>query len=65
MTGSELRAIRIRLGLTQAELARILRLANDGKRSVRSWEAGHHPISGPVSVVMEALADGKIQQAPR
>lgn len=58
LTPEEVRAARIRLGLTQHQLACLLRMGADGKRAVRRWESGDRPISGPASVVLEALLDG-------
>lgn len=70
MTPAEVRAARLALGMTQAELAAKLRLASDGKRTVRHWETdgGKYQVSGPASVAIElmlaireldALANGK------
>lgn len=67
MTGDELRAARATLGsmwglerpLHMAELGRALRLmGRDPGASVRDWERGHTPISGPVSVAVEAMLSG-------
>lgn len=41
MTGTDLRDLRSRLGLTQAALASALGVTD---RTVRMWEAGHHAI---------------------
>lgn len=57
----EIRAARRQLGVTQSGLAAMLRLANpdaNGKRTVRNWETGATPISGPASVALEALLSG-------
>lgn len=61
MTPVAVYAARRQLGLTQSGLAAILRLANpdtNGKRTVRNWETGATPISGPASVALEALLSG-------
>jgi DNA-binding transcriptional regulator YiaG len=58
MTPAAVKAARLALGMTQAELAATLRLAGDGKRSIRQWEKGTYPIGGPASVVIEALLTG-------
>jgi DNA-binding transcriptional regulator YiaG len=58
MTPAAVKAARLALGMTQAELAATLRLAGDGKRSIRHWEKGTYPISGPASVAIEALLTG-------
>jgi len=66
MTGQEIRAARAKLGklwglnrpLHASELARALRLhGRDPGSTVLSWEAGS-PISGPVSVAVEAMLTG-------
>lgn len=56
MTPTEFKAIRNRAGLTQSQLARLLRVA--GPRIVRKWELGEREISGPVSLLMEMLDSG-------
>jgi len=58
MNPHEVRDARRALGLTQHELAVLLRMGGDGKRSVRRWEAGDREISGPASVAIEALLTG-------
>ena len=58
MSPNEVRDARRALGLTQHELAVLLRMGGDGKRSVRRWEAGDREISGPASVAIEALLTG-------
>lgn len=60
MTPAEVRAARAYLNLTQADLARILRMGADGRRTIRSWETevGKWPITGPASVALEALLTG-------
>lgn len=56
MSPEEVKAARLELGLTQAELAERLRLsgANAGD-TVRSWESGKRPISGPAQVAIEYM----------
>jgi DNA-binding transcriptional regulator YiaG len=49
---------RQQLGLTQRELAALLRMGRNGERQVRRWEDGDVPISGPASVALEALLSG-------
>jgi DNA-binding transcriptional regulator YiaG len=58
MTPEQVREARKALGLTQHQLAVLLRLGTDGKRAVRRWETGDRPISGPASVGLDALLDG-------
>ena len=57
MTPTEFAQCRRTLGLTQSELARLLRLAGSGARSIRHYEAGTKPVPGPVSVVLDILAN--------
>lgn len=49
MTPEHLRSFRHSLGLSQAEFARMLGVANG--RTVRRWEAGEISIPGPVAVI--------------
>ena len=58
MSPRKIRSARLSMGLTQHELAVLLRMGGDGKRSVRRWEAGDREISGPASVAIEALLTG-------
>ena len=67
MTPEQLREARGTLGemwglnrpLHMSELGRALRLqGRDPGASVRDWERGHTPISGPVSVAVEAMLSG-------
>jgi len=67
MTPADLRDARAVLGsmwglgrpLHMSELGRALRLAGrDPGASVRDWERGHTPISGPVSIAVEAMLAG-------
>lgn len=53
MTPAEIRAIRQRYGLSQTELAALLRISDI--RTVRRWEKGEVPISGPASIVLELM----------
>lgn len=54
MTSDEFKSIRLRAGLTQAQLAVHLRI--DDLRTIRRYEAGERAISGPVTLLMEQLA---------
>ncbi len=67
MTGNDLREARATLGqrwglnrpLHMAEMGRILRLkGRDPGASVRDWERGHTPISGPAEIAVEAMLAG-------
>lgn len=53
MKPSELKAIRQRYGLSQSKLAELLRVSD--MRTVRRWEAGEVPISGPASIILELM----------
>jgi DNA-binding transcriptional regulator YiaG len=58
MSPTEVKFARHTLGMTQDQLAKILRMGTDGKRAIRRWEAGDREISGPASVAIQALLDG-------
>lgn len=59
MTPEEVAAARKRLGLTQAELASWLELEGvHAKDTVRKWESGARPISGPARVAIKAFLAG-------
>jgi DNA-binding transcriptional regulator YiaG len=49
----ELRAARIALGMNQRELAEALLLS--GEATIRSWESGRRPISGPAQVAIRLM----------
>lgn len=53
MTPLEFKAARLALGLSQKEMAEALRVASEA--TIRSWESGRRPISGPVSVAVELM----------
>ena len=58
MMPDDVRDARRAMGLTQHDLAVLLRMGGDGKRAVRRWEAGDRHISGPASVAIEAMLTG-------
>lgn len=58
MTPTELKAIRLAHGLTQTQLARLLRISDI--RTIRRWEKGDVPVSGPASIVVELLGSGEL-----
>ena len=60
MTPAEILAIRKRYGLSQTELAALLRIRD--LRTVRRWEKGEVPISGPASIVLELMDTGELPQ---
>src|SRR5690606_2237375 len=60
MTGSELHAARSRLGLSRADLARVL---SAGENTVRRWEIGKDPVSFRARDTIreiEAVTDGVV-----
>ncbi len=54
LTGEEIRAVRIHLGLTQKEFAD---LVNVSVKTVERWEAGDRPVVGPVVALAKILGD--------
>ena len=58
MIGGEVKAIRKRAGLSQTRLAALLRI--EAIRTIRRWEQGDVPISGPASIVLELLDAGEL-----
>jgi DNA-binding transcriptional regulator YiaG len=52
MAPAELREARKRLGLSQSGLAEALGLGPNGDRTIRRWESGRRPISGPAQVAI-------------
>lgn len=55
--GAWLKDARTHLGLSQGDLAARLRLSG-GSRTVRKYELGERPVSGPVTVAVEAMLKG-------
>ena len=60
MTPTELRAIRLGLGLSQAAMACELGLGANGGRTVRRYESGAIEPSGPVLRLYAEFRDGKL-----
>ena len=58
MTPTEVQSIRKRAGLSQTGLAALLRVSD--LRTIRRWETGDVPISGPASIILEMLDRGKL-----
>ena len=56
MTPSEFKSIRNAHSLTQTQLAAKLRISDI--RTIRRWETGDVPVSGPASVLMELIDKG-------
>jgi len=61
MTPDQIRQVRRALGLSQAELAKVLRMSPDSGRTIRRWESGETPITGPASLALEMLAEKTAQ----
>lgn len=55
VTPAEVKSARQLLGLSQAGLAERLRLGANGERTIRRWEAGDVPVTGPASLAIELL----------
>jgi DNA-binding transcriptional regulator YiaG len=61
VTPERIKKIRTGAGLTQAGLAAMLRLQGaTGKRTVRRWESGEQPITGPASLLLELIEAGEL-----
>lgn len=60
MTGNELKQARRELGLSVRDMADALRLSDNGEREIRRMERDEKPISGPISVAVEAMLNGWI-----
>jgi DNA-binding transcriptional regulator YiaG len=58
MTPTDFRTIRNEAALTQSGLAARLRVT---LRAVQQWESGERNVSGPVSLLMELLREGKLE----
>jgi len=58
MTNAEFREIRLRLGLTQAELSRVLRYSTPLTISTYERATNPRPIPTHVALLMEAYRDG-------
>lgn len=54
LTADEIRSLRERFDLTQAELARLLRL---GQNTLSRWEAGRHVQTAAMDVLLRVLRD--------
>jgi DNA-binding transcriptional regulator YiaG len=56
MQPDEVKAARLQLGMTQQQLAHALGLTGDtAKDTVRQWESGRRPISGPAAQCLRYL----------
>lgn len=63
MTAADIIAIRKRAGLSQSGLAALLRISD--QRTVRRWESGDVPVSGPASIILEMLDKGELPERYR
>lgn len=59
MTPDKFKAIRLRADLSLAGLAKVLRLS-DGARYIRMIEKGERTPSGPITLLMELLDQGRL-----
>lgn len=57
MTPSDVKAARKRLGYSARELAEALNLGVHGGRTVRRWESGETPITGPAKVAIQLMLE--------
>lgn len=61
MTADEFKEARKALGMTVREMAAALRLSDtNGYRTVRRMESDEIPVSGPISVAVEAMLAGYV-----
>jgi len=58
MTPAQIITIRKRAGLSQSGLAALLRITD--QRTIRRWEKGDIPVSGPASIILEMLEAGEL-----
>jgi DNA-binding transcriptional regulator YiaG len=54
MTGKRFKQIRLALGLSQAQLAKVLGVQ---KNTVALWDRGVNPIKGPLALCMKLLLE--------
>jgi len=62
MTGKRFKQIRLELGLTQAQLAEVLKVQPN---TVAMWDRGEKPIKGPVELSMNLLLEKKQKGEPK
>jgi DNA-binding transcriptional regulator YiaG len=63
VTAQDVKQARAQLGLSVSQLRDALRLSPfTGSRTIRRWERGEIPITGPAAVVIEAMLDGYTPQ---
>jgi predicted transcriptional regulator len=61
MTGATMRRIRLKAGLSITELASVLRYRDF--KGLMDMEKGKKPVTGPVQLCMEMIADGRLDPA--
>jgi DNA-binding transcriptional regulator YiaG len=66
MIPAEVKSARLALGYTQQQLADALGITGEyAADTVRSWESGRRPISGPASVAIRLMLDMQAKGKPR
>lgn len=61
-TKDEFRNARQELGVSAAQLAKMLRMGKGADRTIRRYERGESPVPGPITVAVEALLSGFIPE---
>lgn len=64
LSPTDIKTARQRLGLTQQGLAEALRLGPNGERTIRRWEQGDIPVTGPASVAIELMLSASPRSTP-
>lgn len=57
MTPDEIIDARVRLGLSQSELAAVLGMSDTGRRTIARWEGGELPISGAAALAIRYMLE--------
>ena len=63
MTPEDVKTARKTLGLSARGLAEALNLGTHGGRTVRRWESGETPISGPAQVAIKLMLEKRNDEA--
>ena len=58
MTPEHFHTIQREAGLTNRKLAALLRVSDE--KTIRRWQSGERPVSGPVSLLMELIERGAL-----
>jgi DNA-binding transcriptional regulator YiaG len=65
VTAKDIKRARANLGMTINQLRDALRLSRKtGGRTIRRWETGEVPITGPAAVAIEAMLAGFVPEMP-